>query len=156
LKKIIQNKLINNKNNVKTKKIVPKKEEDIELKSCIPEEYYTLPLISKFYHLKKLYISITKKCNEVKTKKVIRQAKYNFDEIFKEMNKVQNEMNEINATKNEQILDENKKLIQEINLIQKRIQIKTKKIKNMQSSDDYINKLIKTNNNSSVANLQND
>ena len=145
-----------NKNNVKNKNIAPKKEEIIELKSCLPEEYYKLPLISKFYYLKKLYINIAKKSNEVKSKNVILQAKYNFDEIFKEMNKVQNELNEINSTKNEQILDENKKLIQEINLIQKRIQIKTKKIKNIQSSDDYINKLIKTNNNSSVANLQND
>ena len=144
-----ENSKINTDNNTQTI-------QKITLKSCIPEEYYELPLKNKYYYLKKLFTDISKKSNESKSKASILQSKYNFEEIYKEMNKVQIELISINKEKNKQALDQNQKLIKEINLIHKKIQLKSKKIKNIQSSNDYINRIINSNNSQSIVNLQNE
>ena len=95
----------NNKSINKNKKINVNKKEK-KYKSCIPEEYYNISIpVDKYYYLKKLYNEIYKKCTKAKTNNSIMEIQYNFNEIWKEIKKVEIEIKNINNEKNKIIYD---------------------------------------------------
>ena len=92
--------------------------------------------------MKKLYNEIFKKFTKAKTNDLILELQYNFNEVWKEMKKVESELKNENFEKNKNIYVKNQILSEEINNINKNIKLKSKKIEKIKSGQNYINKYI--------------
>jgi uncharacterized membrane-anchored protein YhcB (DUF1043 family) len=77
--------------------------------------------------LKKLFNEIYKKFNKAKTNDLIQELQHNFNEVWKEMKKVENELKNENFEKNKNLYVQNQILSEEINNINKNIRLKSKK-----------------------------